>query len=124
MNSRWQSQCTLFQGKVYEAVLRIPKGQVRTYAWVAKQIGQPKAARAVGQALKRNRWPAGRGAASFSGSHWAPMIPCHRVVASNGTLGGYSASGGLKAKRRLLREEGVIRCYDTAPTGECCEVSL
>ncbi len=111
----WWKKCTPFQRKVYEAILKIPKGQVRTYAWVARQIGQPKAARAVGQALKRNRW--------------APQIPCHRVVsskffvhrkvhrlrriprsgiASDGTLGGYSAKGGLAAKRRLLKEEGFI----------------
>jgi len=85
--------CTPFQKKVYDALLKIPKGQVRTYAQVARMIGRPNAARAVGQALKRNRW--------------APEIPCHRVIASDGTLGGYSASGGLAAKRRLLRQEKV-----------------
>ena len=87
----WQLQTTVFQRKVYEAILKIPKGQVRTYAQVARAIGTPKAARAVGQALKRNRW--------------APAIPCHRVIASDGSLGGYSARGGLAAKRRLLRRE-------------------
>ncbi len=87
----WRFQVTPFQRKVYEAILKIPKGQGRTYAQVARAIGTPKAARAVGQALKRNRW--------------APKIPCHRVVASDGTLGGYSAPGGLAAKRRLLRRE-------------------
>lgn len=109
----WRREATSFQRRVYEAVLRIPKGQVRTYAQVARMIGRPRAARAVGQALKRNRW--------------APQIPCHRVVASDGTLGGpacggtslgraawrlpkkllggYSAQGGLAAKRRLLCKE-------------------
>lgn len=87
----WRREVTPFQRKVYEAILKIPKGQVQTYAWVAKRIGTPKAARAVGQALKRNRW--------------APRIPCHRVVASDGSLGGYSAPGGCAAKRRLLRRE-------------------
>ena len=87
----WRSQATPFQRKVYEVLLKIPKGQVRTYAQVARAIGKPRAARAVGQALKRNRW--------------APMIPCHRVIASDGTLGGYSATGGLRAKRELLRRE-------------------
>ena len=58
-------------------------------------IGKPKAARAIGQALKRNRW--------------APKIPCHRVIASGGSLGGYSAPGGVAAKRRLLRREGCRR---------------
>ena len=92
--SDWKQQVTPFQRKVYEVVLAIPKGQVRTYAWVARAIGQPKAARAVGQALRRNRW--------------APQIPCHRVVASHGTLGGYSAGGGVRAKRRRLVDEGAL----------------
>ena len=87
-------ECTPFQRKVYDALLKIPKGQVRTYAQVARMIGRPRAARAVGQALKRNRW--------------APEIPCHRVIASDGSLGGYSAPGGLAAKRRLLRREGAL----------------
>ena len=92
--ARRYGQATPFQRRVYEAVGRIPKGQVRTYAEVARMIGQPKAARAVGQALKRNRW--------------APLIPCHRVIGSNGTLGGYSAPGGLSRKRQLLRREGAM----------------
>ena len=102
----WRKECTPFQKKVYEAVLGIPKGQVRTYAEIARAIGQPQAARAVGQALKRNRW--------------APKIPCHRVVAAarggrttsnlqvvagDRSLGGYSAPGGLKRKKQLLRRE-------------------
>ena len=89
----WREQCTPFQRRVYEALLRIPRGQVRTYSQVARMIGRPQAARAVGQALKRNRW--------------APAIPCHRVIASDGKLGGYSAAGGLAAKRRLLDQEGL-----------------
>ena len=88
----WRAEATPFQRKVYEVVRRIPKGQVRTYAEVAGSIGKPKAARAVGQALKKNRW--------------APAIPCHRVIASDGRLGGYSAGGGLRRKRRLLEREG------------------
>ena len=94
MNENWREQVTPFQRKVYEAILRIPKGQVRTYGQVARAIGRPRAARAVGQALKRNRW--------------APRIPCHRVVAGDGSLGGYSAPGGLSAKRRILRREGGL----------------
>lgn len=78
---------------MYEAVLKIPRGQVRTYGQIARAIGQPQSARAVGQALRRNRW--------------APEIPCHRVVAGGGRLGGYSARGGLQRKRQLLRREGV-----------------
>ncbi|MBI3323151.1 MAG: MGMT family protein [Candidatus Omnitrophica bacterium] len=93
MGKNWRDECTPFQRKVYEALLKIPRGQVRTYAEVARTIGRPRAARAVGQALKRNRW--------------APAIPCHRVVASDGKLGGYSGPGGLAGKRRLLRREGA-----------------
>ena len=79
---------------MYEALLKIPKGQVRTYGQVARMAGRPGAARAVGQALKRNRW--------------APAIPCHRVVASGGKLGGYSGPGGPAAKRRLLSRERAL----------------
>ncbi|MBI3312042.1 MAG: MGMT family protein [Candidatus Omnitrophica bacterium] len=100
MDKNWRKQATPFQRKVYEVLLKIPKGQVRTYAQVARMIGRPRAARAVGQAVKCNRW--------------APKIPCHRVVRSDGTLGGYSAPGGLAAKRRLLRREGAGLWY-TAP---------
>ncbi|OGE88089.1 MAG: hypothetical protein A3J07_01570 [Candidatus Doudnabacteria bacterium RIFCSPLOWO2_02_FULL_49_13] len=82
---------TPFQQKVYRAILKIPKGRVLTYGQVARKIGSPKAARAIGQAMKQNQD--------------APAIPCHRVVASNG-LGGYSASGGLKRKLKLLKKEG------------------
>ncbi len=88
---KWRERVTPFQRKGYEAILKIPKGQVQTCAWVARRIGQPMAARAVGQALKRNRW--------------APAIPCHRVVASDGKLGGYSARGGVARKKQLLRRE-------------------
>ena len=94
--SEWWNQATPFQRKVYQAILKVPRGQVRTYAQVARAIGRPRAARAVGQALKRNRW--------------APAIPCHRVVASDGTLGGYSGPGGLAAKRRLLLRERTQGC--------------
>ena len=89
----WRETTTPFQRRVYEAILQIPKGQVRTYAQVAQMIGAPGSARAVGQALKRNRW--------------APQIPCHRVVAAH-SLGGYSAPGGLQRKKQLLRAERVL----------------
>ena len=95
MKENWRAQVTPFQRKVYEALLKIPRGQVRTYAQVARAIGRPAATRAVGQALKKNRW--------------APAIPCHRVISSDGKLGGYSAPGGLAQKRRLLRREGAIK---------------
>jgi methylated-DNA-[protein]-cysteine S-methyltransferase len=80
---------TGFERQVYEAVKKIPRGEVRTYGWVAQRIGRPLAARAVGNALHKNPF--------------APVVPCHRVVAANG-LGGFA--GGLEKKKRLLRSEG------------------
>ena len=80
---------TLFQQQVYRAIYRIPKGQTRSYCWVARQIGNPAAARAVGNALNRNPF--------------APLVPCHRVVRSDGSLGGFA--GGPSKKRRLLEAE-------------------
>jgi O-6-methylguanine DNA methyltransferase len=81
---------TEFQREVYRAILRIPPGQTRSYGWVARQIGKPGAARAVGNALNRNTC--------------APVIPCHRVVRTDGSMGGYA--GGIKKKAALLRLEG------------------
>ena len=83
---------TPFQQKVYKAILKIPKGHVWTYGQVAKRIGKPKAARAVGQALAKNMD--------------APDIPCHRVVGYNKAMVGYSATGGIKRKLQLLKKEG------------------
>jgi len=85
------SQATTFQRKVWEITKLIPYGETRSYTWVAEQIGKPGAVRAVGQALARNPLPI--------------IIPCHRVVASDGKLGGYS--GGLEMKRRLLYLEAA-----------------
>lgn len=83
---------TDFQKKVYKEILRIPFGETRSYQWVAKTIGKPKAARAVGTALKKNPF--------------APMVPCHRVVKSDGHLGGYS--GGIRKKIALLHLEKEV----------------
>ena len=80
---------TPFQKRVYKAVLDIPRGKVRSYKWVARRIGKPHACRAVGQALKRNPYTI--------------VIPCHRVVNSDRSIGGYS--GGIRMKEKLLREE-------------------
>lgn len=82
-----------FTRKVYRVVLSIPLGETRTYKWVARKIGKPKAARAVGQALKKNPYPL--------------IIPCHRVVASDGKLGGYSR--GVGKKRALIDLERQIK---------------
>jgi methylated-DNA-[protein]-cysteine S-methyltransferase len=82
---------TGFQRRCWQALLDIPFGETRTYAEIAKQVGQPHAFRAVGMANHDN--PV------------AIVVPCHRVIASDGTLGGYG--GGLPAKRWLLELEGV-----------------
>jgi O-6-methylguanine DNA methyltransferase len=84
-----------FYRKVWKACAEIPKGQVRTYGWIAKRIGKPGAARAVGQALGKNPF--------------APTVPCHRVVGADGKMTGYSGKGGVAAKRKMLRKEGAIR---------------
>lgn len=80
---------TQFQRRVYTVVQHIPAGEVRSYRWVAEQLGNPGLARAVGQALKRNPF--------------APKVPCHRVIRSDGLLGGFAF--GLAKKRRLLAQE-------------------
>lgn len=81
----------LFYQKVWRGVMKIPSGEVRSYKWVAKKIGSPKAFRAVGLALKKNPF--------------APIVPCHRVIRSDGKLGGYSASGGITKKKSLIEKE-------------------
>jgi O-6-methylguanine DNA methyltransferase len=82
---------TKFQQSVWKTLCRIPYGQVRSYKWIAEQIGNPKSVRAVGQANGRNPIPI--------------IIPCHRVINADGTLGGYS--GGIDLKKKLLGIEGV-----------------
>ena len=84
---------TKFQLRVWGYLMKIPYGTVKTYSQVAKAIGKPLAARAVANAIGKNPYP--------------PKIPCHRVVRSDGRLGGYSGKGGLKMKRFLLKKEGV-----------------
>jgi len=83
------SEATAFQREVWAASRLIPYGQTRSYTWVAEHIGKPKAVRAVGQALGRNPLPV--------------IVPCHRVLAIDGAIGGFS--GGLEMKRFLLRLE-------------------
>ncbi len=83
---------TNFELKVYQAALEIPLGQTRSYQWIARKIGSPLASRAVGSALKRNPWPL--------------IIPCHRVIASSGAIGGYSQ--GVNKKKLLLDLERQI----------------
>jgi O-6-methylguanine DNA methyltransferase len=82
-----------FARQVYEAAREIPAGQTRTYGEVAKALGQPDAAQQVGQALSSNPVPI--------------IIPCHRVSAAHGKLGGFSAPGGSATKAKLLALEGA-----------------
>ena len=80
-----------FEKKVYEAVAGIPRGETRTYKWVAKAVGRPAAYRAVGNALNKNPY--------------LGVVPCHRVIKSDGSIGGFAK--GAAAKRRLLKSERV-----------------
>ena len=84
---------TPFQRQVLEQAAEIPRGQTRTYGWLAHRTGRPKAARAVGQTMARNPVPL--------------LIPCHRVVRSDGRIGHYGL-GGVDNKRTLLQVEGAI----------------
>jgi len=84
---------TAFQEAVWKELRKIPPGETRSYAQIAAAIGQPKAVRAVGSANGDN--------------HVAVLIPCHRVIRSDGSLGGYA--GGLERKRKLLEAEGAKR---------------
>ena len=83
---------TDFQIKVWKFLKKIKKGEVKTYKEVAIAIKKPKAARAVANACAKNPY--------------APIIPCHRVIRSDGTLGGFSSPGGTKTKKKMLKKEG------------------
>ena len=84
---------TKFQVKVWKYLSKIPRGRVKTYSQVAKAIGKPLAVRAIANAIGKNPFP--------------PQIPCHRVIRSDGSLGGYSSKGGIKTKKFLLSKEGI-----------------
>ena len=92
-NIKMKLKGTDFQVKVWKYLLKIPKGKVKTYKQVAIAIKSPFSARAVGNAVGKNPY--------------APQIPCHRVIKSDGSLGGYSGKGGTKTKKKLLKNEGV-----------------
>ena len=87
------SSGTSFQQRVWSIVGRIPRGQVRTYRWIGVETGRPEAARAIGQAVGANPVPL--------------LIPCHRVVGSDGSLVGFSAEGGIGLKLKMLDLEKV-----------------
>lgn len=79
--------------KVYETIRQIPKGKVATYGQIAGMIGKPKAARFIGYCMRTNTD--------------VPRTPCHRIVASDGSLTGYSAGDGIPTKKQMLQKEGV-----------------
>ncbi len=85
---------TSFQRDVWYALTRIPRGKTVTYKELAQMAGHPMAVRAVANAVGKNPLP--------------PQIPCHRVIRSDGTIGGYSAPGGVERKLELLHAEGAI----------------
>ncbi len=89
----------MFKNKVYDLCNQIPKGKVATYGQLASMAGSPGAARAVGMCMKTNPN--------------APHTPCHRVVASNGKLTGYSGGNGVSTKKEMLIKEGVSFVGDT-----------
>ena len=82
-----------FREQVYEITRWIPQGKVATYGQIARLAGKPKAARAVGVFMKTNPF--------------APIVPCHRVVGTNGKLTGYSGGDGIATKKEMLIKEGV-----------------
>ena len=84
---------TEFQIAVWKELLKIPKGKTKTYKEIAVAIGRPKSSRAVANACAQNPY--------------VPDVPCHRVVRSDGSLGGYSAEGGIERKRQLLEMEST-----------------
>ena len=84
---------TSFQIKVWKEIIKIPKGKTKTYKEIAINIGHPNSARAVANACGKNPYPG--------------TIPCHRVVRSDGKIGGYSGPGGVTQKKRLLQEENL-----------------
>lgn len=83
---------SLFQIKVWKEIIKIPKGSTKTYKEIANLIGKPKSSRAVANACAKNPC--------------VPIIPCHRVIRSDGYLGGYSGHGGIEQKGKLLIKEG------------------
>lgn len=92
---------TPFTQAVLRVTIAIPRGETRSYLQIAREVGHPGAARAVGSVMRRNRF--------------APLIPCHRVVRSGGAIGDYSAAGGAARKRELLEREAAASVRATPP---------
>lgn len=93
MNNKSKNKLTKFQWKVLSVTSTIPLGETRSYQWVAREIGSPKAARAVGQALRRNPYPL--------------IIPCHRVINADGSLGAYAGKFDKRKAQLLKKERGI-----------------
>ena len=89
-----QMNGTEFQKSVWEQLLAIPRGQTRTYKQIAEAIGRPRSSRAVANACAANPY--------------SPAVPCHRVIRSDGRIGGYSGNGGTEGKRMMLEQEGFL----------------
>ena len=85
---------TEFQINVWKEIIKIPKGKIKTYKEIAVILGKPNSSRAVANACGKNPY--------------VPIIPCHRVIRSDGYLGGYSGIGGIEQKKKLLIEEGFF----------------
>ena len=85
---------TDFQQKVWKEILKIPYGETRSYKQIAINIGRPNSSRAVANACGKNPYP--------------ELIPCHRVIRSDGSVGGYSLKGGIKQKKLLLKDEDFL----------------
>ena len=85
---------TEFQIKVWKEIIKIPRGSIKTYKEIACDLNKPRSARAVANACGKN-------------PH-VPIIPCHRVIRSDGYLGGYSGKGGIEMKKKLLISEGFF----------------
>ena len=89
-----ESGLTPFRREVYRALKKVRRGRCVTYAELAEKVGRPGAARGVGGAMAANPFP--------------PIVPCHRVMGSNGRLTGFSGPGGVDLKRKMLETEGAI----------------
>jgi methylated-DNA-[protein]-cysteine S-methyltransferase len=85
---------TAFEKKVLQVTMQIPLGETRSYQWVARKVGSPRASRAVGQALRKNPYPV--------------LVPCHRVIRSDGALGGYAGGPSHRKKVLLDKEKRIV----------------
>ena len=102
MSQKNAFKLTAFEWSVLKATLEIPFGETRTYQWVAKRIGRPKSVRAVGTALRKNPWPL--------------IIPCHRVIKSDGSLGKYAGKDTGRKKKLIALEKSLRQIFEPKST--------